>query len=99
MDFMSTEPIYLDQVAEHFGVAIRTVHSWIRRKNRPLQSWKVGGRVFTTREAISRFVKPNQLDAPESLPGPRAAASASKADLDRRDENSRRIRELYGRKH
>lgn len=35
---------------------ISTIYRWITRKNNPLETVKVGGRVFTSVEAIHRFI-------------------------------------------
>ena len=35
---------------------IVTVRRWIAHKAHPLETWKVGGRVYTTPTAIRRFI-------------------------------------------
>lgn len=49
---------------------ISTIYRWITRKNNPLETIKVGGRVFTTVEAIHRFIaacNPSRSVAPPRL--------------------------------
>ena len=35
---------------------ISTIHRWRMRKDSPLETVKIGGRVFTSQEAIERFI-------------------------------------------
>lgn len=36
---------------------ISTIHRWRMRMNRPLETVKIGGRIFTSQEAIERFIR------------------------------------------
>lgn len=52
IDFKREKPISISRVANRFGVHRRTVEGWFRRG---LERAKLGGRVYTTLEAIDRF--------------------------------------------
>ena len=36
---------------------LNTVYRWLRRSDNPLEAVKVGGRIFSSREAVSRFLR------------------------------------------
>lgn len=52
LDFKREEPVLIADVAKRFNVSRRTVDNWIAKG---LEAEKLGGLVFTTWEAISRF--------------------------------------------
>ena len=52
IDLKRERPISVSGVANRFGVHRRTVEGWFRRG---LERTKLGGRVYTTLEAIQRF--------------------------------------------
>jgi hypothetical protein len=56
IDFTKETPLSLAAVAERFGVAVKTVRSWARGVGgRRLETAKLGGKRFTSLEAIQRF--------------------------------------------
>ena len=55
IDFTREDPISLAKVAEMFGITPQTVRKWTKRAVSPLESKKVGGKVYTSRSAIQRF--------------------------------------------
>jgi hypothetical protein len=56
IDFTKEKPLSLASVAERFGVAVKTVRSWARGVGgRRLETAKLGGKRFTSLEAIQRF--------------------------------------------
>ena len=93
MDAMNAEPIFIEQIAEHFKVDQRTVHSWIRRKRNPLMAWKSGGKLFTTREAINQFVTP----VVDRIADGASGSIVTRADIKRRDEALERLRKKFGK--
>lgn len=95
MSIATESPITLQEVAKHFGVGIRTVHSWIRRERNPLQAWKVGGMVVTTKSAIEAFGEPVNL--PVRSRNETTPRQASQEDISRREKSLARIKELTGR--
>ncbi|MBC7853632.1 MAG: DUF1580 domain-containing protein [Pirellulaceae bacterium] len=67
IDFTKEKPLSLAAVAERFGVAVKTVRSWARGVGgRRLETAKLGGKRFTSLEAIQRFAK--QATAQKHLP-------------------------------
>lgn len=88
------EPIFLEQVARHFGVQVRTVHSWIRRKNNRLKAWKAGGKVYTTQAAIQEFAQPVVRDLPEEST---SRPATTQSDIRRRDEALAAFKKKFGK--
>jgi hypothetical protein len=58
LDLVNEAPIHISEVQELFGVGRSTVEGWFTKG---LEWCKVGGKVYTTREAIARFaIYPDQ---------------------------------------
>ncbi len=68
IDLRYEKPVTVAEVAKLFGVHRRTVEKWF---GQGLERIKVGGRVFTTLEALNRFAVPE--DGSEKLPSNRRA--------------------------
>jgi transposase len=67
IDFTKEKPLSLAAVAERFGVAVKTVRAWARGVGgRRLETAKLGGKRFTSLEAIQRFSR--QATEQEQLP-------------------------------
>jgi hypothetical protein len=59
IDLLQEQRLSLTQLARHEGVSVSTVWRWARCgvRGAVLESFNVGGRKFTTREAFRRFVE------------------------------------------
>ena len=56
IDFTKEKPLSLAAVSQRFGVTVKTVRSWARGVGgRRLETAKLGGKRFTSLEAIQRF--------------------------------------------
>jgi hypothetical protein len=56
IDFTKEEPLSLATVAKRLGVAVETVRRWARGiQGMQLETAKLGGKRFTSLEAIQRF--------------------------------------------
>lgn len=56
VDLIREQPLELKEVAARFKVTMKTVYAWIDGVNgRRLETAKVGGKRYTTAEAIQRF--------------------------------------------
>jgi hypothetical protein len=67
IDFTKEKALSLAAVAERFGVAVKTVRSWARGVGgRRLETAKLGGKRFTSLEAIQRFSR--QTSEQKQLP-------------------------------
>ena len=86
MDLWREQRLSVTQVCQELGVGRSTVFDWI---GRGLEAVKIGGRVFTSREAITRFSRP--INSPET-----EAAHAIPAGSYRDD--ARRLRLRHGAK-
>ena len=66
MRLLAERRIYLTDLARLEGVALSTVHRWIREGCRgvKLESAMRGGRRFTTKEAFTRFVQASTAAEP-----------------------------------
>jgi len=66
IDFKTETVISLAGAAKRLGVTVKTVRSWSKRvRARRLETAKLGGRVYTSLEAIQRFSEQRE-DAPRS---------------------------------
>lgn len=77
IDLAKEKPVGVRKVAELFGVHRRTVESWF---NAGLERVRVGGRVFTSLEAVQRFASQDRNIQP-SRPT-RRYRSSQEADAD-----------------
>ncbi len=84
IDFTKETPLSLAAVAERFGVAVKTVRSWARGVGgRRLETAKLGGKRFTSLEAIQRFSK--QATQQKQLPfNTRSARKTRKSGMAQR---------------
>jgi hypothetical protein len=59
IDLTSEDLIAFSEAAKHVPGRphLSTLHRWARRRHRALETIKVGGRIFTSVEAVSRFVQ------------------------------------------
>lgn len=59
IDLDTEEFIPLKEASQHIPGRphLATVYRWVNRRKSPLETFKVGGRVFTTKEAIHRFIQ------------------------------------------
>jgi hypothetical protein len=55
IDLKRERPLSVVAAAQHFGVHRRTIEGWFRRG---LERVKIGGRVYTSLEAVQRFSEP-----------------------------------------
>ena len=58
IDLTQETPISISDVAKMFGVSRSTTDAW-RKKG--LECFRMGGKVFTTKEALNRFQQPDSL--------------------------------------
>ncbi len=66
IDLAKEDPIHVNEVCKLFGVHRCTVEGWF---DRGLEKAKVGGLVYTTREALQRFASGDVTEAdPHSNP-------------------------------
>lgn len=82
IDLSRETPIGVADVARLFGVHRNTVEDWF---DAGLESVKLRGRVFTTREALNRFAKPRE---PAAEP-PKGTQRQMKADTAARELEKR----------
>ncbi len=54
IDLAKEDPIHVSEACKLFGVHRRTVEGWF---NRGLEKVKVGGRIYTSREAVLRYLE------------------------------------------
>lgn len=73
IDLTIETPLTIIEVAALFKVHRRTVEAWF---SRGLEKARVGGRVYTTREAIQRFAV---IDGPLEMPLPKQRRRSSNA--------------------
>src|SRR5436190_18389965 len=67
IDFKTETVISLAGAAKRLGVTIKTVRSWSKRlRARRLETAKLGGRVYTSLEAIQRFAEQRDSAPPTS---------------------------------
>ncbi len=68
LDFTIEEPIPITSAPSHIPgrPALSTTWRWILKgiRGRRLESGMIGGRRFTTKEAIARFLAPNEREVP-----------------------------------
>ena len=76
---MDSQPLTLQQVADHFQVSVRTVRRW---EAAGLETYQMGRHVLTSREAIGRFAKSRSLATPH--------VSSPSADIERLQQCRRR---------
>ena len=58
---MDSQPLTLQQVADHFNVSVRTVRRW---ESAGLETYQMGRHVLTSREAIGRFARNRSIAGP-----------------------------------
>lgn len=64
LDIQKETPVSLFEVAEKFNVTVTTVRKWTNpNKRHHLETAKIGGKRFTTWEAVQRFVEPDNPEA------------------------------------
>lgn len=93
MSIATAEKLTLNEVAREFGVSLHTVRAWIKRKRNPLKAWKMGGRVWTTRQALDEFAEPQHGDYEFSSVGSFSTAE----DAQRNADAVARMKAKYGR--
>lgn len=88
VDFLSEQRISLTQVAREEGVNVSTPWRWCLRgcKGVRLESFLVGGRRFTTREAFARFVAATTAAASGAPVAPQARTNRQRDAAIRRAE-------------
>ncbi len=92
-DFLSEQRLTLTQLAREEGVSVPTPWRWAGRGVRGvvLETFSIGGRRYTTREAFRRFVDATTAAQPGATPAPatrtnrqrEAAIAKAEAELDR----------------
>lgn len=78
IEIRSEQVIPLGQAPKHLPGRphLSTLYRWANRRNRPLETVAIGGRVYTSVEALERFV--------EQRSGPPAQATSTSAEVARR---------------
>lgn len=87
IDFVNEQPMKFQQAAELLGVSYDTVWKWSIKGHRGkfLDSAKVGGLIYTSREAIQRFSTGRGEESTQVAPPQVNAADArAKKNLERR---------------
>lgn len=81
IDLLTEQRISLTQLAHEQDVSLTTAWRWVQagRRGHRLESFHVGGRKYTTREAFARWVKATNPHAP-SLASMRSAARQRQID-------------------
>lgn len=82
VDLIREEPLELKEVAARFKVTMKTVYAWIDGVNgRRLETVKLGGKRYTTAEAIQRFSfeDDNRIANTPSAPRQQAVRSDTEA--------------------
>lgn len=88
IDFTKETPVGVEAVATLFGVTRRTVENWF---DYGLERRKVGGKVYTSREALQRFSESTE---------PRSVATIDEREqreaLERSEQADREMKERWG---
>ncbi len=61
---------------------VSSLYRWCQRKRRPLETVKIGGRVFTSLEALDRFAEQRTGPASEVPPSADAARRHARAEAE-----------------
>lgn len=91
IDFKTETVLSLAGAAKRLGVTVKTVRSWSKRvRARRLETAKLGGRVYTSLEAIQRFSEQRD-DAP-----PTSAVKNARARHRNHQQASRLLWDEFG---
>jgi transposase len=60
IDLKSETLLSLPEAAERLGVTLKTIYVWANRTDRRLETAKLGGKRYTSLEAIQRFSVQNE---------------------------------------
>jgi hypothetical protein len=92
IDFLNEQPLSLAEAVKEIPgrPSLCTVWRWASWRKNPLETFVVGGRRFTTREAIARFIARQNGGR---TPSP---ASASRVRAQQRKKASRIARSVFG---
>jgi hypothetical protein len=92
IDFQIEQPLSLAEAVKEIPgrPSLSTAWRWASRDKDPLETFVVGGRRFTTREAIGRFIARQNAGR---TPGP---ASSSRVRAQQQEKAARIARSVFG---